>query len=84
MDIFSTYGTILIIMAASFGFFMAWGVGANDVANAMDQRIGTLRCVRTSSVLVRHRSHRGWGRVLTEAEVRRCRVPHAASAVAEP
>jgi len=28
-------GTILLFMATTFGVFMAWGVGANDVANAI-------------------------------------------------
>ena len=41
MDLFTTYGTILIIMAGAFGFFMAWGVGANDVANAMGTSVGS-------------------------------------------
>jgi PiT family inorganic phosphate transporter len=34
------YGQILLIMACLFGFFMAWGVGANDVANAMGTSVG--------------------------------------------
>ncbi|MEX0965498.1 MAG: inorganic phosphate transporter [Pseudohongiellaceae bacterium] len=39
-DIISQYGTIFLIMACAFGFFMAWGVGANDVANAMGTSVG--------------------------------------------
>ncbi len=39
-DIISQYGTIFLIMACVFGFFMAWGVGANDVANAMGTSVG--------------------------------------------
>jgi len=35
------YGTTYIILACAFGFFMAWGVGANDVANAMGTSIGS-------------------------------------------
>ncbi len=35
------YGTIFIILACVFGFFMAWGVGANDVANAMGTSVGS-------------------------------------------
>jgi len=34
-------GFSLLIMAAAFGFFMAWGVGANDVANAMGTSVGS-------------------------------------------
>ena len=35
------YATIFIILACVFGFFMAWGVGANDVANAMGTSVGS-------------------------------------------
>jgi PiT family inorganic phosphate transporter len=35
------YGTIFIILACVFGFFMAWGIGANDVANAMGTSVGS-------------------------------------------
>jgi PiT family inorganic phosphate transporter len=33
--------TIYIILAAAFGLFMAWGIGANDVANAMATSVGS-------------------------------------------
>ena len=35
MEIIANYGNVLIILAIIFGTFMAWGIGANDVANAM-------------------------------------------------
>jgi PiT family inorganic phosphate transporter len=35
------YATILLILAAVFGLFMAWGIGANDVANAMATSVGS-------------------------------------------
>ncbi|SNY52611.1 inorganic phosphate transporter, PiT family [Arsukibacterium tuosuense] len=41
MDIIQSYGLILIILAAVFGFLMAYGVGANDVANAMGTSVGS-------------------------------------------
>ena len=41
MEIISQYGDILVILACVFGFFMAWGVGANDVANAMGTSVGS-------------------------------------------
>ena len=41
MELFTEYGTLLIILAGLFGFFMAWGVGANDVANAMGTSVGS-------------------------------------------
>ncbi|WJG08632.1 inorganic phosphate transporter [Aliiglaciecola sp. LCG003] len=41
MDIINTYGFVLIVLAAVVGFLMAWGVGANDVANAMGTSVGS-------------------------------------------
>ncbi|EIW88756.1 inorganic phosphate transporter [Alishewanella agri BL06] len=41
MGILESYGLILIILAAVFGFIMAYGVGANDVANAMGTSVGS-------------------------------------------
>ncbi|MEO9945853.1 inorganic phosphate transporter [Paraglaciecola sp.] len=41
MDILQTYGFILIVTAAVVGFLMAWGIGANDVANAMGTSVGS-------------------------------------------
>ena len=35
------YAIILLIMAGVFGLFMAWGIGANDVANAMGTSVGS-------------------------------------------
>ena len=34
-------GTLYLILAAVFGLFMAWGIGANDVANAMGTSVGS-------------------------------------------
>jgi len=34
------YTLILLILAGVFGLFMAWGIGANDVANAMATSVG--------------------------------------------
>lgn len=33
--------TVYIILAGVFGLFMAWGIGANDVANAMATSVGS-------------------------------------------
>lgn len=35
------YETTYLILAGVFGLFMAWGVGANDVANAMGTSVGS-------------------------------------------
>jgi PiT family inorganic phosphate transporter len=40
MYILAEYGTILLILGCIFELFMAWGVGANDVANAMGTFVG--------------------------------------------
>jgi len=39
-EVISQYGLLLLGMACLFSFFMAWGVGANDVANAMGTSVG--------------------------------------------
>lgn len=41
MEIIATYGTAMVIMAMIFGLFMTWGVGANDLANAMATSVGS-------------------------------------------
>jgi len=38
---FMPHAELYIILAAVFGLFMAWGVGANDVANAMGTSVGS-------------------------------------------
>jgi PiT family inorganic phosphate transporter len=41
VEIIAEYSTILLVLAIAFGLFMAWGVGANDVANAMGTSVGS-------------------------------------------
>jgi inorganic phosphate transporter, PiT family len=41
MSIITEYNQILFILAITFGIFMAWGIGANDVANAMGTSVGS-------------------------------------------
>ncbi len=41
MEIIANYGDVLLVLAILFGLFMAWGVGANDVANAMGTSVGS-------------------------------------------
>lgn len=52
MDIITSYGTILVIMAAVFGFFMAWGIGANDVANAMGTSVGSKALTIKQAIII--------------------------------
>jgi PiT family inorganic phosphate transporter len=41
MEIIQDNGTIFMVMAIIFGFYMTWGIGANDVANAMGTSVGS-------------------------------------------
>jgi PiT family inorganic phosphate transporter len=41
VELIAQYGTILVILAIIFGFYMSWGIGANDVANAMGTSVGS-------------------------------------------
>lgn len=52
MDILSTYHMTLIVLAAAFGLFMAWGIGANDVANAMGTSVGSKALTIKQAIIV--------------------------------
>jgi PiT family inorganic phosphate transporter len=52
MEIIAEYGTVFLIMACLFGFFMAWGIGANDVANAMGTSVGSRALTIKQAILV--------------------------------
>lgn len=52
MDIIQSYGLILIIIAAVFGFLMAYGVGANDVANAMGTSVGSKALTIKQAIII--------------------------------
>lgn len=41
MELIQNYGFIIILITAVFGFLMAFGIGANDVANAMGTSVGS-------------------------------------------
>ncbi len=41
MDIIAAHGTSFITIAVIFALFMTWGIGANDVANALGTSVGS-------------------------------------------
>ncbi len=41
MEIIAEHGTVFLILAVIFGLYMTWGIGANDVANAMGTSVGS-------------------------------------------
>lgn len=52
MDVIASHGTLLLALACVFGLFMAWGIGANDVANAMGTSVGARALTLKQAILV--------------------------------
>ncbi|WP_040975648.1 inorganic phosphate transporter [Necropsobacter massiliensis] len=52
MEIIQEYGTLLVIITAAFGFFMAFGVGANDVSNAMGTSVGSGTITAKQAIII--------------------------------
>jgi len=52
MEVIIQHGDLLLILAVLFGFFMAWGVGANDVANAMGTSVGARAITIKQAILI--------------------------------
>ncbi|GGA81763.1 phosphate transporter [Neiella marina] len=52
VDVLVQHGPMLIAIAAIVGFFMAWGIGANDVANAMGTSVGSKALTIKQAIIV--------------------------------
>jgi len=52
MEVIALYGPYLLVAGCIFGFFMAWGIGANDVANAMGPSVGAKALTLAQAILV--------------------------------
>jgi PiT family inorganic phosphate transporter len=52
MDILAVHGETLVIFAAVVGFLMAWGIGANDVANAMGTSVGSKALTIKQAIII--------------------------------
>ncbi|MFT5709546.1 MAG: PiT family inorganic phosphate transporter [Halioglobus sp.] len=52
MTIIAEHATLFLVLACVFGFFMAWGIGANDVANAMGTSVGSRALTIKQAILI--------------------------------
>jgi PiT family inorganic phosphate transporter len=52
MNPIETYYFVLMGMALAFGLFMTWGIGANDVANAMGTSVGSGAITVRQAILI--------------------------------
>ena len=52
MSIILEHGNTFILLACLFGFFMAWGIGANDVANAMGTSVGSRAITIRQAIII--------------------------------
>jgi PiT family inorganic phosphate transporter len=52
MTLFAEYGQVLFVLACVFGLFMAWGIGANDVSNAMGTSVGSRALTMKQAIMI--------------------------------
>ena len=52
MEILLNSGSTLVIIAAVVGLFMAWGIGANDVANNVGPAVGSKALTLGGAIII--------------------------------
>ncbi len=52
MEIILSSASTFVLIAAVVGFFMAWGIGANDVANAMGTSVGSKALTIKQAIII--------------------------------
>ena len=52
MEIIGSNGFLFLALACVFGLFMAWGIGANDVANAMGTSVGSRALTLKQAIII--------------------------------
>ena len=52
MEIIAEWGTVFLALAIIFGLYMTWGIGANDVANAMGTSVGSGAVTVKQAILI--------------------------------
>ncbi len=52
MDIIAQHGGWLLALALLFGLYMTWGIGANDVANAMGTSVGSKAITIKQAIII--------------------------------
>ena len=52
MEFFFDSPILILATASALGLFMAWGIGANDVANAMGTSVGSKAITLKQAVII--------------------------------
>ena len=52
MEVISQFGLTLLVLGIIFGVFMTWGIGANDVANALGTSVGSGAITVRTAIIV--------------------------------
>ena len=52
MELIINHGEIILILACAVALFMAWGIGANDVANAMGTSVGSKALTVKQAIMI--------------------------------